>query len=132
MLNMEGPDIEVLDAILFVHIVQGCALAQRPAQKTTSISSGAAGVPCEQFSLCVSSQRSQSEQVSYLNPRQRPIGICTHAAILSQPAGLATAARDQRQIRMILRVARRKKLSARTSPGLPAAALAQRPREGAG
>ena len=104
MLNTEGPDIEVLDAILFVHIVQGCALAQRPAQKTTSnIVRKAAGVPCEQFSLCVYSQRSQSEQVSLPNLRQRPIGICTHAAILSQPAGLATAASDQRQIRMILR-----------------------------
>ena len=34
------------------------------------------------------------------------------------------------QIRMILRAARRKKLKARTSPGLPAAALARRPREG--
>ena len=37
-----------------------------------------------------------------------------------------------RKLRMILRAARRKKLRGRTPPGLPAAALARRPREGTG
>jgi hypothetical protein len=87
MQGVEGPDIEVLDAVFLVHIVQGSALAQRPAQETTGISSGAVRIPPEQLGLCVGSQRGESKQVSHLDPRQRPIGIRTHAAILSRSAG---------------------------------------------
>src|ERR1700678_1103415 len=37
MLGIEGPDIEVLDAVFPVHIVQRSALAQCPAQQTSGI-----------------------------------------------------------------------------------------------
>jgi len=86
-LGVEGPDVEVLDAVLVVQIVQGSALAQRPAQQATGVSSGAVWIPPEQFGLCVGGQRSESKQVSYLDPRQRPIGVPTHVAILSRSAG---------------------------------------------
>lgn len=33
ILGIEGPDVEVLDAVPFVHVVQGSALAQGPAQR---------------------------------------------------------------------------------------------------
>jgi hypothetical protein len=86
MLGIEGPDIEVLDAVLLVHVVQGRALAQRPTQKATGIPSGAVRIPPEELGFCVGGQRGESKQVSNLDPRQRPIGIRTHSAILSRPA----------------------------------------------
>ena len=101
MLGVERPDIEVLDAVFLVHIVQGSALAQRPAQETTGISSGAVRIPPEQLGLCVGGQRGESKQVSHLDPRQRPIGIRTHAAILARSA--ANEGDDQRRVQRTCR-----------------------------
>jgi len=91
ILSIERPDVEVLDAVLSIHVMQGSALAQGraqgPAQETTGIPSGAVRIAPEELGLCVGGQRGKSNQVSYLDPRQRPTGIRTHAAILSRPAG---------------------------------------------
>jgi hypothetical protein len=64
--------------------VQGSALAERRAQETTGIPAGAVRIPSEDLGLGVSGQRSESKQVSCVDPRQRPIRIRRHAAILSQ------------------------------------------------
>src|SRR6266568_5212069 len=75
ILGIEGPDVEVLDAVLPVHVVQGSALAQGPAQETTGISAGAVRIPPEEPGLGLGGQRSESKQVSYFDSRQRPIRI---------------------------------------------------------
>ncbi len=41
VLGIEGPDVEVLDAVPFVHVVQRSALAQGPAQEAAGVSAGA-------------------------------------------------------------------------------------------
>jgi hypothetical protein len=84
MLGVEGPDVEILDAVAPVHVVQGRALAQGPAQESPGVPAGSLRIPAEQLRLGVSRQRGQPEQVSYLDPRHRPIRICAHAAILSR------------------------------------------------
>jgi hypothetical protein len=86
ILGVEGPDIEVLDAVFPVQVVQGSTLAESPAQQTTGISSGAVRIPAEELGLCVGGQGCESKQASYFDPRQRPIAIRAHAAILSRPA----------------------------------------------
>ncbi len=83
IVGIEGPDVEVLDAVLLVHVVQGSTLAQGPAQETTGISAGAVRIPPEELGLGVGGQRGESKQVSYFDPRQRAIRIRRHAAILS-------------------------------------------------
>jgi CBS domain-containing protein len=86
MLGVEGPDIEVLDAVFPVQVVQGSTLAESPAQQTTGISSGPVRIPAEELGLCVGGQGCKSKQVSYFDPRQRPIATRAHATILSRPA----------------------------------------------
>ena len=84
ILGIEGPDVEVLDPVFPVHVVQGSALAQGPAQETTGIPARAVRISPEEPGLGVAGQRGESEQVSYLNSRQRPIRIRGHATILSR------------------------------------------------
>jgi hypothetical protein len=93
MLGIEGPDIEVLDAVPAVHVVQGSTLAQSPAQETTGIPAGAMRIPPEEPGLGVSGQRGESKEVGCFDPRQRPIHVRGHAAMLSQvpePSDAAT------------------------------------------
>ena len=75
--------------------MQGSALTQGPAQQTTGISAGAVLIPPEELGLGVGSQRGESKQVSHFDPRQRPIRIRRHAAILSRqlpdPSDAATS-----------------------------------------
>jgi hypothetical protein len=66
--------------------VQGSALAQGPAQEATGIPAGALPIPPEQFRLAVGGKRGQPKQVSSFDPRQRPIRILGHTAILSRRA----------------------------------------------
>jgi hypothetical protein len=84
ILGIEGPDVEVLDAVALIHIVQGSALAQGTTQEAADVPAGTLRISPEQFRLCVCSQRGESKQVSYFDPRQRPIRIPGHAAILSR------------------------------------------------
>jgi hypothetical protein len=86
MLGVEGPDVEILDAVAPVHVVQGSALAQGPAQEPSGVPAGSLRIPAEQLRLGISRQRGQPKQVSYLDPRHRPIRIHGHAAILSRRA----------------------------------------------
>ena len=64
ILGIEGPDVEVLDAIFPVHIVQGSALTQGPAEQPPGIPSGAGRMPSEELGLCVGGQRGEPKQVS--------------------------------------------------------------------
>jgi hypothetical protein len=84
MLGIEGPDVEVLDAVALVHVVQGSALARGPAQEAHGVPARAGRIPREQLRLGVGGQRGESKQVSYFDPRERPIRTPGHAAILSR------------------------------------------------
>jgi hypothetical protein len=81
--------------------VEGSALAQGPAQEAAGVPAGALRIPPEQLRLRVGSQRSESKQVSYFDPRQRPIRITGNAAILSRlaPIHLDAAANGMRHMR---------------------------------
>jgi hypothetical protein len=70
ILGIEGPDVEVLDAVLFVHVMQGSALAQGPTQEAAGVSAGPSRLPPEQARLGLGSQRGESKQVGYFDPRQ--------------------------------------------------------------
>src|ERR1022692_1255415 len=59
-------------------------LAQGSAQEAASVPAGTLRIPPEQLRLGVGSQRGESKQVSDFDPRQRPIRIPGHAAILSR------------------------------------------------
>src|SRR5215471_5295805 len=84
MLSMEGPDVEVLDAVPSVHVVQGSALAQGPAQETAGVPARAVRIPPEQIRPGVGGKRGQPKQVSSFDPRQRPVRILGHTAMLSR------------------------------------------------
>jgi hypothetical protein len=73
-----------LDAVLLVHVVQGSALAQGPAQQTADIPAGAVRMPPEEPGLGVGGQRGESKQVCCFDPRQRPVHIRRHATIVSR------------------------------------------------
>jgi hypothetical protein len=92
--GIEGPDGEVLDAVVLVHVMQSGALAQSPAQQPAGIPARAIWIPAEELGLGVGGQRGEAEQISYLDPRQRPLGIRAHAAILSRPARSIRSAAD--------------------------------------
>ena len=81
MLGVEGPDIEVLDAVLPVDVVQGSTLAQRPAQQAAGIATGTARMAAEQLGLSLSGQCSEAQKVGYLDAGRRPIQILGHSAI---------------------------------------------------
>jgi len=57
MLGIEGPDVEVLDAVRLVYVMQGSALAQGAAQEAAGVSAGALRIPLEQVRLGVGGQR---------------------------------------------------------------------------
>ncbi len=82
MLGVEGPDIEVLDAVLPVDVMQGSALAQGPAQQAAGIAAGTARTALEELGLNLGSQRGEAQKVSYIDAGQRPIHILGHSAIL--------------------------------------------------
>ena len=82
MLGVEAPDVEVLDAILPVHVVQGSALAQGPAEQAVGIAAGAARIALEQLGLGIGGQRGEVQKVSSVDTGQRPIDVLGHAAIL--------------------------------------------------
>jgi hypothetical protein len=86
ILGIEGPDVEILDTVASVHVVQGSALAQGPAQEAPGVPAGTMRIPPEQLRLGVGGQRGQPKQISYFDPRRRPIRIRGHAAILSRRA----------------------------------------------
>ena len=67
LLGVEGPHVEVLDAVPPVDVVQGSALAQRPAQQAASIAAGSAWMAPEQLGLSLSGQRSEAQKVGYLD-----------------------------------------------------------------
>jgi hypothetical protein len=62
--------------------VQGSALAQGPAQEAAGVPARALRIPPEQNRLRVGGHRGQPKQVSSFDPRQRPIQIPGHTAIL--------------------------------------------------
>jgi hypothetical protein len=70
ILGIEGPDVEVLDAVPFVHVMQGRALAQGPAQEAAGVPAGPLRLPPEQLRLGLGGQRGESKQVGYFDPRQ--------------------------------------------------------------
>jgi hypothetical protein len=82
MLGVEGPDVEVLDAVLPVHVVQGSALAQGSAQQAAGIAARTVRVALEEFGFGLGSQRGEAQKVTYVDSGQRPIHVLGHAAIL--------------------------------------------------
>jgi hypothetical protein len=70
--------------------VQGSALAQGPAQEATRVPAGAMRIPPEQVRLGVGGKHGQPKQVSSFDPRQRPIRILGHTAILSRRVPIPT------------------------------------------
>ncbi len=86
MLSVEGPDVEVLDAICPIYEVQGRTLAQGAAQETAGVAARALRIPLEQFRLRVGGQLGESNQVSQFDPRLRPLWFPCHLAMLSQCA----------------------------------------------
>jgi Bacitracin resistance protein BacA len=94
MLGVEGPDVEVLDAVLPVHVMQGSALAQGAAQQTADIAAGATRIALEKPGLRISAQSREAQKVSYFDTGQRPIHVLGHAAIL--PPKLRIDARPRR------------------------------------
>ena len=94
ILGIEGPDVEVLDAVLLVHESkaapwQSARPRRRPAYRRSRADSA------RKLGLGVSGQRGESKQVSYVDPRQRSNRIRRHAATLSQqlpePSDAATS-----------------------------------------
>jgi hypothetical protein len=83
MLGVEGPNVEILDAVLPVQIVQGRALAQRPAQQPARIASCTLRVPSEQSGFNFSRENSEPDEIGHLNPRQRAC-VCRHTKMLSR------------------------------------------------
>jgi hypothetical protein len=49
------------------------------AQEATGISAGAMRIPAEELGLSAGGQCGEPKQVSYIDPRQRPIRIRRHA-----------------------------------------------------
>ena len=95
MLGIEGPDVEVLDAVASVHVVQGSALAQSSAKQAASIAAGTARITLEELDLGIVSQRGEMQKVSYLDMGQRPIHVLGHSAILP-PKRRPMRCRDER------------------------------------
>jgi hypothetical protein len=63
------PSWSVLDAVPFIYVVQGSALAQGPAEEAAGVSAGDLRIPLEQARLGVGGQRGESEQVSSFDLR---------------------------------------------------------------
>ena len=78
ILGIEGPDVEVLDAVPFVHVVQGSALAQGPAQEAAGVPARPLRVPPEQLrSASAASAASRSRSAISIRASDRSESLDT-------------------------------------------------------
>jgi hypothetical protein len=70
MPGIEGPDVEVPDAVLPVHVVQGSALAQGPAQQAAGIAAGTARIALEELGFGIGGQRGETQKVNSVDAGQ--------------------------------------------------------------
>jgi hypothetical protein len=95
-LGVEGPDVEVLDAVLPVHVVDRSALAQGPAQQAAGIAAGTLRVVFEELGLGIGGQRGKAQKVSYVDTGQRPIQVLEHGNHTATEAGRSMRCRNDR------------------------------------
>jgi hypothetical protein len=83
MLSVEGPHIEVLDAVLPVDVVQGQHLGTAPGPAGGRHSGRNRAMALEQLGPSLSGQRSEAQKVGYLDAGQGPIHVRGHSAIVA-------------------------------------------------
>lgn len=83
VLSVEGVNVEIVDARLAIEEMIRCTLAQCDAQHTVSVGFCAFGTPFEEFIEVVSSDFSQSLQITVLN-RQVGAGLWSCGSMVSR------------------------------------------------
>jgi hypothetical protein len=96
VLGVERPDVEVLDAGVFVHVVLGGSLTQCAGQQAASVPAGAGRVARKQHGFGVSRSVCKAQQVCSVDSDEGPISL-THTAIL--PSGLGSSFRTWNDVR---------------------------------
>src|ERR1017187_1237505 len=68
--GVERPDVEILDAVLLVHVMEGGTLAQSPAQQSASVAPGSVWMAAKYSGLGLSCQSRQAVEVGPVDARQ--------------------------------------------------------------